>query len=84
MYKIWNKLFGFDYVLIYISQKFIVARIKHKRNRNKTDVVNAYYRQQGHRHSFPVYSTTRISEWLTCEASKYFPNELPKIPYGGK
>jgi len=84
MYKIWNKLFGFDYVKIYTSLGFRIVRIKKKRNTGKVYVTMAHMRGVKGRIEFPVISAGRINEWLTCEASKYLPNKLPTIPYGSK
>ena len=69
MYKIFNKLFGWDYVYWENTASHGIARI-----RFDAEGIPFYY--------WSLYSRVDIKpesvKWMTCKREKYFPKEEPK------
>lgn len=77
MYKLLNKLFGWDYVQAYYSVNCPVARVQVDGMRRVWYLQ--VYEFDGERRMLP----SEIKEpedfiWLTCSPDKYFPPSVPK------
>lgn len=71
MYKLWHKLFGWDYIAWENSADNGIARV-----RTSGDGTLYYFRYRCAQVIDLIESPEQIKLWLTCSADKYFSKDV--------